>query len=367
MFANKPEFKSWVSISAVLGFLMLLLYLYFFGNLGQIASTIEKTSAPIYILAFICVLGGAVFNSLTWQGILGKLSIQTTFRRVFTLSWVGTFVDALIPGGWSGDIFKAYLLSKDGIDGAKTAASIVIKNVLELLVTLGALVTGMVLLAINYSLDSNVILAVGITMVLLSLPLIIIIYFSANVANMRRVLGWANRLFARIRGRPVDTSPSAEGKLMHSLGEFHDGLMLMKTNPKAMVRPMIYQSLAWTFDILTLFLIFASIGYIVSPDKIIITNTIVVNLQSQGFALAGFTQMVSSAIYTVLGISPLISMTSSLLAAFPTFWFKTAIAFVAFQVIVFDRAIPFFYTKCETLNVPNAAAETEFVGLAEES
>jgi uncharacterized protein (TIRG00374 family) len=106
MFANKPEFKSWVSISAVLGFLMLLLYLYFFGNLGQIASTIEKTSAPIYILAFICVLGGAVFNSLTWQGILGKLSIQTTFRRVFTLSWVGTFVDALIPGGWSGDIFK---------------------------------------------------------------------------------------------------------------------------------------------------------------------------------------------------------------------------------------------------------------------
>jgi uncharacterized protein (TIRG00374 family) len=342
---NKPQFKSWVSVSALLGFAALLLYMYFFGNLGQIAGALAKTSLPIYFLAFVCVIGSAVFNSLAWKEILSKLSVKSTFRRVFTLSWVGTFVDAIVPGGWSGDIFKGYLLAKDkGADGAKTAASIIIKNIFELLVTLAALITGTVLLALNYALDSSVIIAIGAMMVLLSLPLIIALYVSLNANRSKRLLGLVHRFMRLIKGKQADTA-EADSKLRSTLTDFHDGIMIMKTNAKGMLKPALYQTIAWAFDITVLFLIFASIGYIISPDKIIITNEIVVNLQVQGFAMAGFAQVASSTIYTILGITPLISMTSSLLAAFPTFWFKIAISFVMFQVIVFERAIPFMSSK----------------------
>jgi uncharacterized protein (TIRG00374 family) len=342
MFANnRPQFKSWVTASSLLGFGALILYMYFFGNLNLIASAIAKTNIAIYILTFVCVLGSAVFNSLAWKEILKKLSVTTTFRRVFTLSWVGTFVDAIVPGGWSGDIFKGYLFAKDkAADGPKTAASIIIKNIFELIITLAALITGTVLLAINYSLDSGVIIAVGTMMVLLSLPLIVILYISLNAGRSKRLLGLAHRFMRLIKGKQADTS-DADSKLKSTLNDFHDGIMIMKTNIKGMLKPALYQTAAWVFDILTLFLIFASIGYIISPDKIIITNEIVVNLQVQGFAMAGFAQVASSTLYTILGITPLISMTSSLLAAFPTFWFKIAVSFVIFQVIVFERALPF--------------------------
>ncbi len=56
--------------------------------------------------------------------------------------------------------------------------------------------------------------------------------------------------------------------------------MMLKTNPKKMFQPLIFQSISWIFSILTLFLIFASIGYIISPDKIVITNSITSNFSN---------------------------------------------------------------------------------------
>jgi uncharacterized protein (TIRG00374 family) len=343
---SKPSFKKWVSLSAVLGFAAFLLYIYFFTDITDVAGVIGNTNIPTYALAFLTVLGGTVFNALTWRSILGNLSVKTTFRRVFNLSWVGIFVDAVVPGGWSGDIFKAYLLSKDpNADGAKTAASIVIKNVLELLVTLAALMTGMVLLALNYTLDFGVTIAIGATMFFLALPLIIVIYLSTNLRTTEKILKWTKRLSARIRGKQADASDTPT-KIQNSLTEFHDGIMTMKTNPKSIIRPVLFQTLAWAFDILTLFLIFAAIGHAVGPDKVIITNTIVVNLQSQGVAFAGFAQVVSSTVYTVLGISSMVSIASTLLAGFASFWFKIILSFFAFQCTVFSHCIPFLGAKC---------------------
>ncbi len=307
-----------------------------------------KTSITVYALAFICVLCGVIFDALTWHQILGKLSVKTTFRRVFTLSWVGIFVDAIVPSGWSGDVFKAYLLSKDGADGSKTAASIVVKKVFELVMTLAALLFGLVLLVANYSLDNELVIVIGAMMALISLPLVLILYLSVSARTSQMVFKFMRRFSTLIRGKNSDT-PEFENKLRKSLGEFHNGIMMLKTNPKKMFQPLIFQAISWIFSILTLFLIFASIGYIISPDKIIITNSITANFQTQGFAAAGFLPLISSLLYRMLGTASLVSVASSLLASFPTFWFRVIIAFVVFQVMVFDRAVPFL--RAETKGI----------------
>jgi hypothetical protein len=66
-------------------------------------------------------------------------------------------------------------------------------------------------------------------------------------------------------------------------------------------------------------------------DKIIITNTIVKH-SNQGLALAGFSQMISSNLYQVLGINNPMAQASSLLAGFAGFWFVLIISFVFFQI-----------------------------------
>lgn len=261
------------------------------------------------------------------------------------MSWVGIFVDAIVPSGWSGDVFKAYLLSKDsGVDGSKTAASIVIKKVFELLMTLGALFFGLALLILNYSLDNETFIVIGVLIVLISLPSVLILYLSISLRTSHVVFRFVRRLSTLVRGKNSNT-PEFENKLKKSISEFHDGIMMLKTNPKKMFQPLIFQSISWIFSILTLFLIFASIGYIISPDKIVITNSITSSFQTQGFALAGFLPIISSLLYHMLGTASLVSVTSSLLASFPTFWFRVIVSFIIFQVIVFDRAVPFLRSE----------------------
>ncbi|MCW4017960.1 MAG: flippase-like domain-containing protein [Candidatus Bathyarchaeota archaeon] len=330
-----------------MGFAAFTLYMYFCTDFTKIVGTIGKTNPYIYALAFLCVICGTTFNTLTWHKILTNLNVPTTFRRAFSLSWVGTFVDSLSPGGWSGDIFKTYLLSKDqGIDGAKAAAAIVVKNVLELLITLAALVTGMVLLAVNYSLSGTVTIAIGATMLLLALPLVCIVYLSAHLGATNKLLGWAKRVWTRAKGKPFEEIDSGEDRIQKTLTEFHDGITSIKKKPKSMIEPILLQSVAWAFDILSLFIVFAALGSLITPDKIIIANTIVVNLQSQGVALAGFAQIASSTVYTVLGITPVLAIASSVLSGVAVFWFKIAVSFVAFQIIVFDRYVPLVCKKC---------------------
>ena len=343
----REKLKKYVSITSLIGFSAFVLYMLFFSNLASIVGVIGKTSLTVYTLAFLCVLFGAVFDALAWHQILRRLDVKTTFRRVFTLSWVGIFVDAIVPSGWSGDVFKAYLLSKDrGADGSKTAASIVVKKVFELLMTLSALVFGLALLVFDYSLESEIVILIGVMMVLLSLPLILIIYLSLSAKTSQFVFRFLRRFSTLIRGKNSDTL-EFESKLKKSISEFHDGLLMLKTAPKKMFQPIIFQFASWIFSILTLFFIFASLGYIISPDKIIITNSITSNLQTQGLALAGFMPLLSSLLYRMLGTAALVSVASSLLATFPTFWFRVVVSFVVFQVIVLGRAIPFFKSQAD--------------------
>ena len=82
-----------------------------------------------------------------------------------------------------------------------------------------------------------------------------------------------------------------------------------------------------------------------------ITNSIMSNLSTQGLALAGFLPFLSSVLYCMLGTAALVSVASSLLATFPTFWFRIVISFVVFRVVVFDRAIPLVRLDPKNINV----------------
>jgi uncharacterized protein (TIRG00374 family) len=346
MMTEKPAFKKSITITAVLGFAVFMLYLIFFTDFAQVGIAVEGTNLLIYGLAFVFVLIASAFDALAWKATLDGLSVKTTFRRVFSLSWVGHFIDTLIPGGLSGDVFKTYLLAKDkDVNGSKAAASMIIKDVIELLIVLGSLVLGIVLLALNYEVNSLVLLAIGVTMFFLALPLVAILYLSLKINAAEKLLRVIEGVWAKVRGKKA--SSVALQKRVHSqIVEFRDGVLIIKNNPKAIVRPIIFQTFAWIFEVFSFFLVFAAIGSLVGIDKVVITNTIVTNVQGQGIALAGISQIVSSELYKVLGITSGIAIASSLLAGFSGFWFKLLLSFAFFQVTVFERCVPFFCSKC---------------------
>ena len=90
--SKRPEIKKWVSLLAVIGFIIFIVYLFFFTNIAEVAVIISGVSIPIYSLAFVCFILEAIFNSLAWKSVLDSVLVKTTFKRVFYLGFVGAFV-----------------------------------------------------------------------------------------------------------------------------------------------------------------------------------------------------------------------------------------------------------------------------------
>jgi len=343
---EKPQpFKKWVSITALIGFVAFLAYLFFFTDFTQVGLVIGGVNIPVYVLAFLAVIAGVVFDALSWRAILKALGEQVGFWRMFELTWIGQFIDTLVPGGWVGDLFKTYLLSEeDKIHGAKAIAAIIIKDVIELFFILGSLIVGIVLLFTFYSISGVLMTAITITLLFLSLPLVLIIYLAMNMRATTRLMNGVNKIVCRIKGEKA--GKALQEKIQGQIQEFHDGIASMRTNKKGMIKPTFYQTLAGLFNVLVLLFVFYALGTFIGFDKVLITNTIVSNIQGQGVMLAGFSQVVSSTLYNVLGIAPVISIASSLLAGFAGFWFRLVVSFGYFQLIVAEKCVPFFCRKC---------------------
>jgi uncharacterized membrane protein YbhN (UPF0104 family) len=99
--------KKWVLISALLGYAALVIYILYFVGISGLIDVIGKMNIGIYGLAVASLIISLTFHTLVWFQLLNSLSIKLGFRRTYVLYWVGVFVDNLIPGGWSGDLFSA--------------------------------------------------------------------------------------------------------------------------------------------------------------------------------------------------------------------------------------------------------------------
>src|SRR4030067_2842319 len=119
-----PSVKKWIVISALLGYTVLLIYLFYFVGIGQLISVLGTVNLRIYALVLVSVIVSITFHALVWFQLLSYVKIKLGFRRTYVLYWLGVFVDNLVPGGWSGELFKDYLISRDAeIDNGKAGAS----------------------------------------------------------------------------------------------------------------------------------------------------------------------------------------------------------------------------------------------------
>ena len=350
-----PSVKKWIVISALLGYTALLIYLFYFVGIGQLISVIGTVDLRIYALVLVSVMVSITFHSLVWFQLLNSVSIKLGFRRTYVLYWLGVFVDNLIPGGWSGDLFKAYLLSRDPeLDTGRAVASVVAKNVYEAIFNLGSMILGLILLLLNYSLEGSLLFTLGGIMLLLTLPLIILLTISFKPEGARKVLAVFVRFLSRI-GRKRWNLTKFKENVEKTLDDYHQGMQLLLENPKMLFKPMILSFFAWGFEVITLLLVFASLGQLIAPDKVIIVRSVAGNVEAQGYAFAGYAQIVTSELYSALGVDSLIpglSASVAILGGVVIFWLKTGISYAAFHCTVFTPCANFV---CRSIGVGGIA------------
>src|SRR3990170_2961213 len=347
-----PSVKKWIVISALLGYTALLIYLFYFVGIDELISVLGTVNLRIYVLVLISVVVSITFHALVWFQLLNYVRIKLGFRRTYVLYWLGVFVDNLVPGGWSGDLFKAYLLSRDPeLDAGKAVASVVAKNVYEAIFNLGSMILGLILLLLNYSFEGSLLITLGGIMLLLTLPLIILLIISFKPEGARKALAVFVRFLSRIGRKRRDLTKFKEN-VEKTLDDYHKGMQLLLENPKMLFKPMILSFFAWGFEVITLLLVFASLGQLIAPDKVIIVRSVAGNVEAQGYAFAGYAQIVTIAIYGALQVPLYLSASVALLGGLVVFWLKTVISYAAFHCTVFSPCSNFV---CRAIGVGGVA------------
>jgi uncharacterized protein (TIRG00374 family) len=337
--APKQTNRKWVVLSMVAGLAVFAFYLYSVAGVNDMIRIFEGINPYYYLLGFVAVLLSVFCYSLTWNSLLSGLQVRISYWRTFVFSWVGMFVDEVIPGGISGDFFKAYLISKDSeLDVGKIVASVVVQKLFTVAIVTVNLVAGLVLLTSNYGLRPEFLILAVISISLLSALFIALVYFSVKPKATERVVGWIARIISVVRRKNWDKIRFQESA-RKTLGPFHEGVQSIRGNSRTLIKAAVFSSLASVFDILLIFLVFSAARYPVPVDKALIVYALTVSLQASGVAVVGFTEVVMISLYSALGVPVALSSVITLLARFASLWFKLSIAFVSFQCVVFNRCV----------------------------
>ena len=329
--AKKTFHVNPILLVLILGLVAFIFYVYFYVNPSQVIDALSKTNLAIYSSAFVAYFLFAFFSSLVWNGLLNCLSVKVSKRKTLLLTWVGLFFEATIPQlGWSGEVSKTYLLTKNSnVDAGKIGASVVGQKVFTMTITVVALSTGLGLVLTNYHLPLMVTMLIGSVLCLSILALAIVYYVSVKPAATRTLLIWATKiaLFLRKRWNPLNFQLKAEAEL----GKFHVGIKQLTANPKTLVKPAVCAVFGFICEVSVVSISFIALGFSVPIDKVLIVFTLTGTLQTVGVTFFGFPELIMTVSFNALLIPASLALSVTLLARVVNLWFRLVVSYSALQ------------------------------------
>ncbi|MGA2680716.1 MAG: lysylphosphatidylglycerol synthase transmembrane domain-containing protein [Candidatus Bathyarchaeia archaeon] len=329
--AGRPLGQKVILVVLILGLLAFVLYFVLYINPAQVAEILSKTNLFYYAGAFVAYSVYTIFSSLVWRSLLRSLSMEISTRKALLFTWVGLFFDATVPQlGWSGEISKTYLLTKDSsLSAGKIGASVVIQKIFNMTITVVAMSIGLGLMLVGYPLPFIVAFLISLVLGLLILTLSMVYYISIKPSATKTLLNWAVSmiLFFRKTWNPESFTSKAE----RLLTTFHDGMQYLRGNSKALVKPIIYSVTSFIFEISVTFITFAALGYPIPVDKVLIVFTLTGTLQTVGVTFFGFPELIMSISFTALGIPAALSVSVTILTRVVSLWFRLIVSYAALQ------------------------------------
>jgi len=131
-----------------------------------------------------------------------------------------------------------------------------------------------------------------------------------------------------------------KSKTRKSLGNFHESIEFLRKHPRSLVQPVFFILASWFFTILSSYLVFASLGYLVSFVLITIVYSISCTLQNIPTGVPGETgliEVVMTSLYALLGIPIAIGAVAAVLIRVLWVWVRLPLGFIAFQWVVVKK------------------------------
>jgi len=126
---------------------------------------------------------------------------------------------------------------------------------------------------------------------------------------------------------------------MKMLTAFHDGIDMIRQQPKRLVVPSLLAVIAWFFDLLLVVFVWMSLGQFggtVSLSLVMVVYSISAGLQVVPFGIPaeiGVFEIVMTSVYAVFGVPIALAAVATLLTRFLTLWAKLTVGGIAVQML----------------------------------
>ncbi len=103
-------------------------------DLRETLATLRGINLPLLALAWLLYQAGMFIRGGRWRSLVAALGYQSSWLRLASLYYVGTFFGTLLPTGFGGDVVKAYELARDIGQATDATGTVLIDRWLGLLV-----------------------------------------------------------------------------------------------------------------------------------------------------------------------------------------------------------------------------------------
>lgn len=328
----------------VAGLLIFVLYLYYFVGFEEISAVIQQVNLKEYFLYYsltiIAMVLSVLFYSLVWHELLKSLSLNIGLKKAFLYSWVGNFVDLVLPlETVTGELTRAFLVQRDLKNHmGETLASLICHRILSIFTTLSGLICSSLYLIFQYNLEINILyLLIGTTLGS-AFTLFVLLYLLKGKVAASRLINLLIRL-AGIVLRDQSRLNSWTERAKGVLNKFNESAKTFGRNPRVLIKPILYSYVSWFLHLVIYFLVFYALGFANAiryiPQMIVVQS---VTLAVQGAIIGlpfGPTDIVMESLFTLFfGFQhKAISGTATLLIRVITFWLQILMGYTITQLL----------------------------------
>jgi uncharacterized protein (TIRG00374 family) len=271
---------------------------------------------------------------MAWYELLKTFSINISPRKAFLYNWVGNFVDLVIPCETiCGEIARLYLVYEEvKEDFGKTVASVISLRIITTVAMLGVLAFGSVSIILNSQTSFVITNVLVITLALSIIQTVVLLYVAIKAKASKRlsnILAKFAKIFVGKRFKTDDLQKRTE----KNLAVFHQGFETLRRHPRHIIKPLIYSTLGWLFQMSVYFLVFYALGFRdIAFGLVVLVASITMYIQ--GFSAAfsvGIVEIIMATLYASSGIPTAIGGAATAMIRIMIFWFQILVGFIIIQ------------------------------------
>ncbi|MCK5628917.1 flippase-like domain-containing protein, partial [Candidatus Bathyarchaeota archaeon] len=320
-----------------LGLAIFVAYLLLFVNIEEMFATLGRTNLTIYLLGFGASIIELIFFALAWKYYLRTLSENISLKKSIIHSWIGNFVDLLIPAeSVGGEICRIYFANREGVDGGKATAAALTQRIVGTVISIGTLIIGLFLIferkiGLPPSLRGIIYLVISATAISLFIGMLLITKEKWIRKIVKKIVGFAEWA---TKGRLK--KEEWEEKASRVVDAFYESLFVLRRNPRKFIPPLTFSLIQWFFGILVYYLVFASIGINVDFGILIVGHFIIGAVKSVPIGVPaeiGITEVAIAIVFGAFGVvSPAEAAAVAILIRIITVWFRMIVGFAILQL-----------------------------------